>query len=382
MGMTIDIIGGGIGGLTTAIALEKKGFKVRLFEQAKEIKPVGAGIILASNAMQVYQQFGLRESIEKLGHPISSLTITKPSLDPLSAVDLGYFEKKFNVKSVAIHRGKLQQLLLKTLKTTEVYLNSKLEHIVSKTNGNELIFSDGTTIKSDICIGADGLNSKVRSCVFPEVTIREANQLCWRGVTSINVLEQYDNMLNEAWGKGERFGFTKIDDEHVYWFALKTGAKINQFNTSQSIAAHFTSFHPVVRDIILSTSDEFIHQAQISDLKPIFNWHTRAIALLGDAAHAMTPNMGQGACQAIEDAYVISECLSMYSPKKAFKSYQKQRLSKAHYVVNTSWKIGQLAHLSNPILRSIRNFAFKVTPAFINRKQSERIFQLQEVVKG
>ena len=166
--MTIDIIGGGIGGLTTAIALEQKGFKVRLFEQAKAIKPVGAGIILASNAMQVYQQLGLRESIEQLGHSISSLTITNPNLNPLSAIDLNYFEKKFNVRSIAIHRGKLQQLLLSTLKSTEVYLNSKLEDVIVKKNGNELIFSGGLKITSDICIGADGLNSKVRSCVFPE----------------------------------------------------------------------------------------------------------------------------------------------------------------------------------------------------------------------
>ena len=196
------------------------------------------------------------------------------------------------------------------------------------------------------------------------------------------MLEKYSHVLNEAWGKTERFGFTKIDNEHMYWFALKTGVKINQFNTSACIAKHFTSFHPIVNEIILSTPNTSIHQAYISDFKPIFNWSKGSVVLLGDAAHAMTPNMGQGACQAIEDAYTISEYLSVHPPEEAFRLYQKLRLPKVHYVVNTSWKVGQLAHLSNPIMRGARNFMLQVTPASVNRKQSERIFQLEEVIKG
>ena len=109
--MTIDIIGAGIGGLSTAIALEQKGIEAKLFEQAERLEPVGAGILLANNAMQVYEKLGLRKKIEAGGHTVSSLNITDAQLRPISKLDLSYFEKKFGVRSIAIHRGVLQELL-------------------------------------------------------------------------------------------------------------------------------------------------------------------------------------------------------------------------------------------------------------------------------
>ncbi|PID68483.1 MAG: monooxygenase, partial [Flavobacteriia bacterium] len=127
------------------------------------------------------------------------------------------------------------------------------------------------------------------------------------------------------------------------------------------------------------TPKEQIHTAEISDLKPIFVWHRENVCLIGDAAHATTPNMGQGACQAIEDAYVLSECLDKYEINKAFKEYQKLRLPKAHQVVKASWIFGKMAHLRNPILIGLRNQMLKLTPASINRKQNEHIFQLTKI---
>ena len=102
--MTIDIIGAGIGGLTTAIALEQKGINIRIFERSEQIKAVGAGIILASNAMQVYEKLGLRKIIEENGNPISLMNITNSKLKPLSKIDLSYFEQKHNIKNIAICR--------------------------------------------------------------------------------------------------------------------------------------------------------------------------------------------------------------------------------------------------------------------------------------
>ena len=113
--MRLDIIGAGIGGLTLAIALKQKGFDIKLYEQSKEIKPIGAGIILANNAMQIYDKLGLRKEIEEKGHVISSMNITKTDLQPISEIDLKYFEDKYQVKNIAIHRGVLQKILVDKL---------------------------------------------------------------------------------------------------------------------------------------------------------------------------------------------------------------------------------------------------------------------------
>jgi len=377
--MQIDIIGAGIGGLTTAIALEQKGFKTSIYEQAENIKSVGAGIILANNAMQVYEKLGLRATIEKNGNPISSLNITKANLRSLSKVDLTYFENKFKVKNIAIHRGVLQQILIDKLRTTELNLNHKLNKVVENSNGQALEFQNGVKMESTMLLGADGLNSVVRQNLFQNNTIRNANQICWRGITDFNLPKPYRSELNEAWGKSDRFGFVQIAKNKVYWYALKSFKKNKEeFNVSH-IEDYFCKYNTLIKDIITSTKKEQINTAEIADLKPTNNWHKNNVCLIGDAAHATTPNMGQGACQAIEDAYVLSECLSKYDTNKAFAAFQSLRLPKAHQVVKASWMVGKMAHLSNPILIGIRNTMIQLAPPSINRKQSEQIFELSHV---
>lgn len=377
--MIIDIIGAGIGGLTTAIALEQKGIKTRMFEQAEQIKPVGAGIILANNAMQVYEKLGLRKEIEKNGNPISSMNITKPNLNPLSKIDLTYFEQKHKTKNIAIHRGTLQQILIDKLKSTEINLNHKLTSIVENTNGYFLKFQNGEQIQSSTVLGADGLNSIVRQNIFPNNSIRNANQICWRGITECELPIKFRNELNEAWGKAERFGFVQIAENKIYWYALKSFKKnANEFSIN-NIEQYFGDYNSVIKDIIKSTKKEHINTAEISDLKPTSIWFKENVCLIGDSAHATTPNMGQGACQAIEDAFVLSEYLNKYGITKAFSEYQKLRLPKAHQVVKTSWLVGKMAHLKNPILIGLRNQMLRLTPSSVNRKQNEQIFKLAEI---
>lgn len=377
--MNIDIIGAGIGGLTTAIALEQKGIKTRIFEQAEQIKEVGAGIILANNAMQVYEKLGLRKVIEENGNPISSMNITKSNLKPLSKIDLTYFEQKHNTKNIAIHRGKLQQILIDKLKSTEINLDHKLTSIVKNENGYNLNFENGNKIQSSTVVGADGLKSIVRQNIFPKNTIRKANQICWRGITECELPVNFRNELNEAWGKSERFGFVQIAENKVYWYALKSFKRnANEFSVN-NLEQYFGDYSSVIKNIIKSTKKEHINTAEISDLNPTSIWFEENVCLIGDSAHATTPNMGQGACQAIEDAYVLSECLHKYEIAKAFSEYQKLRLPKAHQVVKTSWLVGKMAHISNPILIGLRNQLLRLTPASVNRKQNEQIFQLAKI---
>jgi 2-polyprenyl-6-methoxyphenol hydroxylase-like FAD-dependent oxidoreductase len=376
--MKIDIIGAGIGGLTAAIALQQKGIAFRLFEQAKSLEPMGAGILLGSNAMQVYEKLGLREKIERAGNILDKMNITRPDLQPITSVDLDYFEKKYGVKSVAIHRSTLQNILLEELPKQSIHLDKKLTQI---TNDDPLLiqFSDGTLLHSAAVIGADGIHSQVRQRVFHENTIRPTGQICWRGVTEFPLPWSIRQEAGEAWGKGDRFGFAQIAPGLVYWYAVSTNSPGAAGFGKRKIASLFNNYHPLVKSIIESTPEDHIHTSMLADLKPISSWVNGRICLLGDAAHATTPNLGQGACQSIEDAYVLAECLSMLPLQEAFEHYEKVRMAKAQMVVNSSRAIGQLAHLENPWLIRLRNLAMQLTPKVVSRRQSEALYQLSAV---
>ncbi len=165
----------------------------------------------------------------------------------------------------------------------------------------------------------------------------------------------------------------------MYWYALKS------FNTSpdehpvQHIEKYFEKYHPVIQSIISATDIKKIHTATMSDLKPTNEWFADGLCLIGDAAHAMTPNMGQGACQSIEDAYVLSECLNNYELNEAFQNFHKLRSPKAHQIVKTSWTLGKVAHVANPMLIGLRNQMMKWTPNALSRLQSEKIFKNNKV---
>ncbi len=373
----VTIIGAGIGGLTTALTLQQKDFQVTVYESASEIKPVGAGIIMANNAMQIFQKLGIQHKIENAGNKISSIKITDEQLSVLSELNLHKFEEKYKTYNVAIHRSDLLKILSEAVGMENIILSKRL----SKIERNEsfvLTFEDGTTVKSDILIGADGINSVVREQLFEPSIIRETNQLCWRGVTEVSVSEKYQHDAYEAWGKGKRFGIVKINDTKTYWFAVVNDHLANK--QPIDLSDLFKSFHKDVLALINSTPEKDIFKSEIKDLKPISKWQSKNVCLIGDAAHATTPNLGQGACQAIEDAYTIGQLLeSDKSFEQVFKEYERLRVKRAHYIVNTSWRMGKIGNLENNLGIWARNTTLRMTPESMNSKQLDKIFSIDYV---
>ncbi|TPN86924.1 FAD-dependent monooxygenase [Aquimarina algicola] len=376
--MKIDIIGAGICGLTTALALEKRGFKPNIYEQAKLLKPVGAGIILASNAMQVYKHLGIYDQLKASATPLDSLNITKPDLKVISRINFNYFKEKYNLQSVAIHRGKLQQILLENLHHTKIYLDYELQSIIKQNEGYRLSFKNEKSITSNIILGADGINSRLRKSLFPNSIIRSTDQMCWRGVTNFELPIQYKNNLYEAWGKESRFAFVQLNTNQIYWYAVKTFKNDKNELSKDKLSHYFRDYAAIIQKIIHATPLDTLHTTVIEDLKPIYQWHDNHICLIGDAAHATTPNMGQGACQSIEDAYAIAEYLKTNNVTTAFEKYQNARISNAHRVVYQSWQIGKVSHWKNPIGTFFRNTLLRLTPERVNQLQLEKLFELQK----
>ncbi|MEN9909899.1 MAG: hypothetical protein RLZZ540_3058 [Bacteroidota bacterium] len=374
MAEIVNIIGAGIGGLTTALTLKQKGLNVNIFESSAAIKPVGAGIILANNAMQVFQKLGVYDKIEKAGNKISYMKITDRQLNTISVADLTEYEKKYDVHNIAIHRGELQKILADEIGYDNINLSKRLSKI-EKTELFKLTFEDNSTIESKLVIGADGLKSVVRNQLFEKSTLRNANQKCWRGVCEIDLPKKYHSELNEAWGKGKRFGFVKISDKKVYWYALVNSKNVKADKVN--LTEFFSEFHIDILNIISATTKEQIIVNDIIDLKPIDEWQSENVCLIGDAAHATTPNLGQGACQAVEDAYVLGKLIDTgFAIENTFKEYENLRRKKAHTIVNTSWKIGKMAQIESSFGIWLRNFIMKNLPKSANKKQMDMIFNL------
>lgn len=373
---SIDIIGTGIAGLSLALLLKTKDIKVNLFESSSQLKPYGAGIILANNAMKIFKELDLLDKIKNAGSCISSMKITDPRLKPLSTIDLKVFEQKYSVPNVAIQRGELHKILSENIDLKTISFSKKLSKIhANDSSGYDLEFEDQSKHNSQTVIGADGINSAVREHVFGKGILRRPGQVCWRGVTSFDLPEKYHDELNEAWGKGKRFGFVKVSEEKIYWYALVNEKnERNQFEDLQDV---FYDFHPMVMDIIRATLKERMVKIDIMDLEPIPHWYKGNVCLIGDAAHAMTPNLGQGTCQAIEDAYILSKHLYKgCDVQESFRKFETERIKKVKILVDKSWKIGKMAHMENHLAVWLRNRMMKALPDSINKKQTTKIYEI------
>lgn len=368
----ISIIGAGIGGLTLGNILKQQNLDFTIYESAAEIKPVGAGIMMAVNAMQIFEKLGLKEEIENTGNKIHGIFITDEKLKTISTTNILALEKKFNSCNVAIHRADLQNILASNIGLENLQLNHNLQKIEKKENYH-LNFENGNEIESKIVFGADGIHSKVRNQTLETGTIRNSKQKCWRGLTNFNLPEKYFHHALEIWGKGKRFGFVKLSENQVYWYAL---VNENNFTENIDLIETFRDFDPLVLQILEATKPENIILNDIIDLTPIPKWFSENLCLIGDAAHATTPNMGQGACQSIEDAYVIGKLLEKNKDyNSVFEEFQKIRRKKVDHIINTSWKIGQISQWEKG--NTLRNFVMRLIPESTNQKMIEKILQLE-----
>lgn len=381
--MKAAIIGAGIGGLATAIALQQAGIDFEIFEAAPELKPVGAGIVMASNAMQVFQRLGIENKIEAAGLEIVNAYGVDQNFKLISGLRVKEkIAPRYGIGSYAFHRGRLQQVLLGEIDNKRIHLNKKLTTLVQDHQKISFSFDDGSVTESDLVIGADGIKSSVRKNIFGDVPLRYAGQTCWRGMTKFSLPTEMKFNSYEMWGKekGLRFGFVPTAQDEVYYFTTffaDANGKDNPKQLKKDLFQKYSCFGKVSIELIESTPEENIIRSDINDFVPISQWWKGKVALLGDAAHATTPNLGQGGCQAVEDAYVIAKCLRGNSTiEKAFEQYQNIRYEKAVHVVNLSWSFGKMTNIGNPFLQSLRNGFMRLMPGSMAIKQFDKILKL------
>lgn len=376
------IIGGGIGGLTAAIALKQRGISATVFEAAPELKAVGAGIIMATNAMQVLQRLGIASKIKENGYRLTCGHITDEKWRIIQKIDNEYAINKYGVGSYAIHRATLQQILFEELSEGSVKLNHKVESVLQSETKVSVKFENGAMEEADFVIGADGIKSVVRQSLFGKTEYRYSGQTCWRAAVTGAIPQRLEKSAYELWGSkaGLRWGMVPLTPNQVYFYATicsPAGGKDDIVAVKKKLVQQFSEFGEVATNLLEAADPQKIIRTDIYDFTPIKKWYNGRIALIGDAAHATTPNLGQGGCQAIEDAYVIAKSLTENTqPVKAFEIFQSIRYTKAKYVVDTSWLFGKLTNLSTPWLIQLRNAVIRLAPASAGKKSIDKLFLL------
>jgi 2-polyprenyl-6-methoxyphenol hydroxylase-like FAD-dependent oxidoreductase len=299
----------------------------------------------------------------------------------LNEVDSYEVNERFGfTHNFAIHRADLHRVLLSLLKPDSLILGKTCIDFTQDEKGVTVLFQDKSTATGDCLVASDGIHSVIRKKLLPTVTPRYAGYTCWRAVidnppANFNVEES-----SETWGTSGRFGIVPLTENRIYWFACLNAKQNDPRTRSFKIAdllQSFEHFHFPIPEIIMRTQDQQLIWNDIIDLKPIKKFAFNKVVIMGDAAHATTPNMGQGACMAIEDAVVMTNSIHRASSvEEAFIDFEKKRIHRTTKIVQESWRLGKIAQLQNPLLVRLRNTAFKLTPPKALERQLEFLYNV------
>ncbi|QDP72321.1 FAD-binding protein [Legionella israelensis] len=368
------IMGGGIGGLTTAIACQQAGFSSLILERASDFSEVGAGIWIAPNAMQIFDRLEIISGLTELGYPIDQIHLSSTYSGELQVMNFQRY--KFNI--LAIHRARLQKYLAQCIEQDQILFGRQVIHIEQESEEVTVQLASGETFRAKILVAADGLHSQVRKLIFKNDKTQYSGSSSFRGIVKLNPHSNHmDHTSYEIWAPGCKFGYSFISTSEQYWY-LCFKAKAHTYlksNEMHSFAKKLVAKYFLAQiDLIDQTAPGQIIQTDLSDLSPLPYWSDKRIALLGDAAHATTPHLGQGAAQAIEDAMALSLALKKYGLNEQALTRYLIRHQKAEYLVRKARAYGNMSESSSPFFQIIRDMAIRNTPQFIMDKMSDKIF--------
>lgn len=354
----IAIVGGGIGGMALAAALQRLDVPFVLFEQADALRTVGYGLTLQKNAIAALDTVGIGQRIRSHGVPIEHGQIRQPS---------GRLLASARVELCAVHRATLLAALAAEVPPDALRLGCRVESVP----------------EADLVVAADGLHSVLRAHVnASDAPERDSGYTAWRGLArrtpTIDAALQR-GVVSETWGPGTRFGIVPVDDGRVYWFAVAPVQPLhNQLDAHGFLCRTFAGWHQPVQALLDTTTPSTILESRIVDRLPGARWYSGRLILLGDAAHPMTPNLGQGGCQAIEDAVVLAHLIraavdGSVRLDSVGARYESLRRARVQDIVDQSYAIGRIAKHANPLIVAARDLLFRMIPARVQERRLERI---------
>jgi salicylate hydroxylase len=357
--LKVAVVGGGIGGLVLALALRERGISFEVYEQAGELREIGAAVALSGNGTRELRRLGLGEQVEAVSVVPSSLVIRRWDTGEVIADHPigrdGAYEATFGAPYYGVHRVALLQALAQRLGGDGLNLARRCVGVDERRSGVELRFADGASAAADLVVGADGVHSVIRPHVVGEVRGRFSGTVGYRGLVAVEDMPSLpDPTPLQFWaGPGRHLLHYAIDGGRTVNFLAVVRAPewtneawMEQCAVGDAVDA-FAGWHPAVTEMVGAT--DVGTRWALHDLAPLDRWHTDRVVLMGDAAHAMVPHQGQGANQTIEDAIVLADCLADVHAADnlaaALQRYTQRRRKRTLAVQWVSRRTADLMHL-------------------------------------
>ena len=351
--LNIAIVGAGMGGLTAAITLGQQGHRVTVFERTAVLRPVGSAISVWPNGVKVLRALGLGERIDAISGRMHSMRYCDKSGQSLTSFSLEPLYQGSDEGARPISRTLLQQTLLaaaQSIAGNQVKLGTACVDFVQDDDGVEVLLANGSRVRVDVLVIADGSRSAMRSKVVgQDITRSYRGYVNWNGRVAVSPDLADAHEWLQFVGDGKRVSLMPMGDDEFYFFfdvPLPIGTENARSSYREELLAHFSGWAAPVQTLIQRMDPELVARVEIHDTTPLPSLVNKRVALLGDAAHAMTPDLGQGGCQAMEDAWVLAECLTSESnaPEKALLAYQSARCERVGSIVARARTRAELIH--------------------------------------
>jgi 2-polyprenyl-6-methoxyphenol hydroxylase-like FAD-dependent oxidoreductase len=374
--MRAVVVGAGIGGLTSAIALRRAGLEVVVLERGSELREIGAGLVIWVGALRALDELGIGERVRESGTSLEVAGgVRSPGGDVLMRVPMERFVARYGEIGTGIHRRDLHRVLADAAGLDSIRLDAECTGVEGSAGAATVLLESGERLEADLVVGADGFNSAVARSVAGPLRRSYAGYTVWRGIAA-GGSALAGAAAWESWGAGTEFGGFPVagGDWYLYAAAVRPpGEPHPAGGHGADLLATFAGWHEPVEELIRLAAPGGFHRNDLYDREVPERFHVGRVALVGDAAHPMRPHLGMGACQAIEDGHALGASLAgAPGVDEALAAYSAKRVPRARTMVRDSKPAGELIKLRHAPLPQLRDLGMRLMPARLTAAMFER----------
>ena len=372
----VVVVGGGVGGLTSALALTRAGVDVEVHERFAHIQERATGFTLWSFAIKELIELGLDDP-ERIGQPIEFTEIHNQDGKLIEQMPVGDVSRQLGAPSCDVRRADMQRALIELIGAERVKMGSEVVGVEQRDGRAEVLLTDGGRAAGDLVIACDGVHSVVRDHVAADPRLRYSGYASWGGILDGFEHEGFGpNRHVEIWARGSKGGVADVGGGQARWYVVHKAAPGSRTGPvdKNAIFEHIEGWYELIHAAVEAAPAESIVQTEAWDLEPLDTWVSGRVVLLGDSAHATTPFASMGACMTIQDSVALAhELLSDAQLDDALRTYQEARKARDEAVVTKSRKMGKLSMMHSPIASWLRDEAFSHMPADKMREVTEEM---------